>query len=92
MIRAAILALIASPAAAQVTCLPLPVVIERLADGYGESPAVRADLADGGMVTIWANAETGSWTLTVTRPDGSTCILGAGVGIETVAARLPPNT
>jgi len=91
MIRAAILALIAAPVAAQnVPCLPLPAAAEAMA-AMGEALAVRAALRDGGTVAIWVNAETETWTLTVTSPDGRTCLIGNGVGIETIAARLPPN-
>lgn len=89
--RALLFALLPVAAQAQtVPCLPLPLVAQ-IAEENGSSPAVRASLIDGGTVIVWANAETGSWTLTVTRPDGITCLIGAGIGIETVAARLPPN-
>jgi len=93
MIRTAAvaLAILATPAAAQV-CLPLPVVIEGLADAVGEMPAARGLTPDGNIVTLWANPITGTWTLTVTCPDGRTCLLGAGIALETIAARLPPNT
>jgi len=66
-------------------------VIEWLADSHGESPAVRLTTEAGNVVVIWSNAQTSTWTLTVTSPDGMTCLLGWGVGIQTIAANLPPN-
>ena len=91
--RAALfLALLASPVAAQAPqCHPLPVVIEQLADLKGETPAILLTTETGNTVAIWANGSTTTWTLTVTAPDGNTCLLGWGVGIQTIAASAPPN-
>jgi len=91
MIRAALIALLPVAAAAQTPCLPLPTVIEGLADAAGEAPAVRGLTPQGNIVTLWSNPITGTWTLTVTAPDGRTCLIGAGIALETIAANLPPN-
>lgn len=88
----AALALLASPVVAQERpCRPQAMVIEWLADSHGESPAVRLTTEAGNVVVIWSNAQTSTWTLTVTSPDGMTCLLGWGTGIQTIAANLPPN-
>ena len=33
---------------------------------------------DGRIMEIWANSETGTWTATMTRSDGVTCLAAAG--------------
>ncbi len=82
----------AAPAAAQTPlCAPLPVMIARLADGWGEQPVMRLTTRQGEHLTVWTNASSGSWTITATRVDGVTCIIVAGTGVETMAASLPPN-
>ena len=90
MLRLA-LALLATPAAAQ-TCLPLPAVIETLTDQWGEAPVGQGLSTGGAIVTVWTNPETGTWTITVTRPDGATCLIGAGTDFATLAPVRPPNT
>jgi len=70
-------------------CAPRPVVLERLADGYGET---RQSIGLGGnnqVVEVFASHHTGSWTITVTRPDGMTCLVAAGNAFERVEELLP---
>lgn len=52
---------------------------EQLASKYGEQP-IAAGVAQSGMVYITANAETGTFTVLLRRPDGISCILVAGRG------------
>ena len=33
---------------------------------------------DDGLVEVYASEETGTWTILMTRPDGTTCLLAAG--------------
>lgn len=69
-------------------CAPRDVQVQLLTERYGESPTAMG-LSQLGMVEYWANAETGTWTVTLTRPDGITCGLIAGLNYETVAAPKP---
>lgn len=77
--RAAILALLAVPAFGQGTqCAPRAEIVKGLADGYGERP-VNAGLANAGnVIEIFASEGGATWTLTVTTPQGVTCVLTAG--------------
>lgn len=76
--------LMAGPALAQPACAPHAVVIEQLADGWGEG-RVSIGLSRGALVEMFANRETGTWTITVTGAGGLTCIVAAGEAFETVA-------
>jgi len=59
-------------------CAPHEVVVERLGANYGESRQAMALGADNSVVEIYASSETGTWTITVTRPGGPTCLVAVG--------------
>jgi hypothetical protein len=62
-------------------CAPRAGVIEWLADDYAESRHVMA-MGANGIVEMFGNVETGTLTLTITRPDGLTCIVASGGNFE----------
>lgn len=70
-------------------CAPRPVVLERLADSYGETRQSIGLGAQGVVVEMFASRETGSWTITATLPDGVTCLVASGEGYEALAEALP---
>lgn len=41
------------------------------------------------MMELYASAETGTWTITITAPDG-TCVVAVGQAYEAVAEDLRP--
>ena len=41
------------------------------------------------MVEVFASRDTGTWTITVTRPSGLTCLVASGQAFETLAEALP---
>lgn len=73
-------------AAQQTVCAPREIVAQALGREYGEAQ-VGAGLADGNIIELWVNAETGTFTLLVTRPDGISCMVGAG---DSWISRPPP--
>ena len=73
-----ILALIAFPIAAQADCADREAVIERLQGTYGETHRAYALNAGQNLTDFYVNPETGTWTITVTKPDGPTCIVAYG--------------
>jgi hypothetical protein len=81
---------LALPAHAQgVPCADHETVMARLATGYGES---RQSIGVGGnntVIEIYANIETGTWTITVTQPEGPTCMVASGYGFEHLDEGLP---
>lgn len=74
-----------SLAHAQAACGPHDVLLEHLADLYGEARLTVALDRAGNMIETYANLDTGTWTITVTTPGGPTCIIGAGQAFELVA-------
>lgn len=71
--------LIAPPATAAASyCAPRDKLLQQLAENYGETR--RAGGVQGGhaVVEVYASAETGSWTIVLTRPDGDACAVAAG--------------
>ncbi len=70
---------------AQQQCAPREAVIEMLADQYGESRHVIGMTEDGLVMEVFGNTDSGTWTLTITRPDGLTCFVAAGQSFETIS-------
>ena len=85
------LGLAASAAAQGQNCGERTAVLKRLADGYGESRQSIGMAPQGRVVEVFASLETGTWTITVTMPNGMTCLVASGHAYETVADTLPPE-
>ncbi|KIC26280.1 hypothetical protein [Leisingera sp. ANG-M6] len=80
----------AAPAAAQSrNCAPRDAVIKRLAEKYGESRQSIGMGQQGMVMETFASADTGSWTITVTTPNGMTCLVASGQSYEVLAEALP---
>lgn len=74
------------------SCAPRQDVIERLAETYGETRRGLGLARQGAVMEIFASDQSGSWTITVTLPDGMTCLVATGQAFEALAEALPPNT
>jgi hypothetical protein len=72
-------------------CAPREAVVERLAEGYGESRQSVGLGSNNAVVEVFASEETGSWTITVTAPNGLTCLVASGQSFEAVAETLPAS-
>ncbi|MCX7567228.1 hypothetical protein OS189_12825 [Sulfitobacter sp. F26169L] len=70
-------------------CGPRAVFVDRLAQGYGETRQSVGIAVNNAMVEVFASAETGSWTILFTTPEGVTCLVASGQSFETVAEVLP---
>lgn len=82
----------ATQAAAQSrNCAPRDTVVDRLSAKYGESRKSMGLGAQGAVVEVFASEETGTWTITVTTPNGLTCLVASGQSYETLAEALPPK-
>lgn len=83
-------ALLATTATAQAgNCADHARVVERLATGYGESLQSIGMGSDNTIVEVFASVETGTWTITVTRPGGPTCLVASGEAFQLLAEALP---
>jgi hypothetical protein len=70
-------------AAAQ--CADRDKVVKTLADRYGETRQSVGLAPDSAMMEVYASTATGTWTITVTMPNGMTCLVASGEHFEAVA-------
>lgn len=71
-------------------CADRESVVERLAEGYGESRQSIGIGANNSVVEVFASTETGTWTITVTMPNGMTCLVASGQSFERLDEELTP--
>jgi len=72
-------------------CAPRALVLERLADKYGETRQSVGLGTNNAVVEVFASTDSGSWTITVTMPNGLTCLVASGQSFEALAEALPPK-
>lgn len=78
---AAMLAAFFLPGVAQAMpfCRPTGEVLEVLVERYGERPAGVGVTLDGALLQLLVRPDLRSWTVLLTRADGVSCMLAAGV-------------
>ncbi len=91
-IALALSAATALPLSAQTrNCAERERVVERLSGTYGESRQSIGLAANNQVMEVFANLESGSWTVTVTLPSGLTCLIASGMAFEEVEEALTPT-
>lgn len=87
----AALILAATPSLSQTnrSCGPRDGVVAKLAERYGETRQSIGLGARNQVIEVFASAETGTWTITVTTPNGLTCLVASGQAYENVVEALP---
>ncbi len=63
---------------AQPVCMPRGDLREELHKQFSEAPAAGAIANNGALVQLFASRDRSSWTLVMTRPGGTSCVLVAG--------------
>jgi hypothetical protein len=88
---AALLLLTATQAASAQTaaCAPRDAVVQKLAQDYGESRQSIGLGRDNAVMEVFASLSSGSWTITVTRANGMTCLVASGQAFEAIEEGLP---
>jgi hypothetical protein len=87
----AVALLLGTPAAeaeGRAACADRTLVVERLAERYGETLQSMGLHQNQNVLEVYASDETGTWTILVTRPDGKACLIAAGQMWEGEAAPL----
>lgn len=74
---------LASPAVAQDQCGPRGDVLSVLTGQYGETQQSQGFGANV-LMEVFANPETGSWTIAVTMPSGVTCLVASGADFHAI--------
>ncbi len=72
-------------------CAPRGDVLKQLTGTYGETRRGVGIARQGTVIEVFASDTTGSWTITATLPDGTTCLMASGQAYRETAESLPPN-
>lgn len=59
-------------------CAPRDVVVTRLLDTYGENFSGGGLQNAESIFEVWTSPNDGTWTILMTRADGTSCIMAAG--------------
>lgn len=70
-------------------CGPRAAVLAQLAEKYGESRRSVGVAANNMVMEMFASEQSQSWTITVTSPQGQTCLVASGTGYEAISEPLP---
>ena len=70
-------------------CDSRETVTALLADRYGETRRAIGIAGQSAVMELFAAEATGTWTITVTLPDGRMCLMASGTNYETVTEALP---
>ena len=66
------------PPAHAVTCMPRTDLVAKLTTAYAEKLTARGLQNESSIVEVWASAETGSYTILLSRANGISCVISAG--------------
>ena len=64
---------------ARTICGERDMVVDTITDRFGETRQSWGLGPNNRIVEIFASEETGTWTITITSPDGTTCLVAAGL-------------
>ena len=84
---------VSAPAAAQPKgCGDRAEMVAHLAKKYQEQPTAFGLQSDGKVVEIFSSKDSGSWTILISTPNGTSCLASTGHAWQPVAGRpLKPN-
>ncbi len=73
----------------QTQCDARDRILAFLTDRYGETRQAIGLAGEQAVMELFAATDTGTWTITVTLPDGQMCLVASGAGYEAVTEELP---
>ncbi|MBI3706416.1 MAG: hypothetical protein HY246_01810 [Proteobacteria bacterium] len=71
-------------------CAQRHTVVRALADVFAESPVARGAVDDG-LIEVFANADSRSWTMILSFRNGISCLLASGARIEDALELVTPG-
>ncbi len=77
-----------NPAAAQNACTARSEVAERLAGDYAEAPVAAGLAASGAVIEVFTSGDGSTWTIVLTRPEGTSCLVATGEAWMTLPAKV----
>lgn len=78
----ALLLVVRSPASAAPICETHKQVVEQLANGFSEVPIAIALASDGIVIEVFSRGDRATWSIVMTKPDGTSCIVASGESWE----------
>ena len=69
-------------------CASRADVVERLAGKYREAPIAIAMEQNGNVIEVFVSAN-GTWTIIVTTPGGTTCLVASGGHWQAIPFKIP---
>ena len=84
-----LLSSVSASAQGQPQCGPRAAVVAQLAQKYAETRRSIGIAANNTVMEVYASDESATWTITVTTPQGLTCLVASGQGFEAVVEELP---
>ncbi len=72
--------LMSNAVGAQSNCAPHNEVVDQLAKKYGEAPVAIGVTSGGGLVEVLTTSDGTTWTMILSMPNGTTCLVAAGEG------------
>lgn len=73
----------------QMLCAERNIIVGELTNRYGEQVHGMGLAHQNRIVEVYVSAETGSWTITVTSADGTTCLMAAGQHFAQMRPLIP---
>jgi hypothetical protein len=70
-------------------CDSREAVTALLADRYGETRRSVGIAGEAAVMELFASDATGTWSITLTLPDGMMCLMASGSGYEALTEELP---
>ncbi|MBD3679367.1 MAG: hypothetical protein HUJ27_13345 [Rhodobacteraceae bacterium] len=81
----------ASPVNGAQNCGERDRVLSLLTERYGETRRSMGLSSDNRLLELFASDATGSWTITLTTPEGTTSLIASGQSFETLAPQITPS-
>jgi phage/plasmid primase-like uncharacterized protein len=81
-VAATLLSATLAAAPAQMVCADRAALLESLARQYRESPTAVGIANNGSLIELLRTTDGKTWTLLMTRPDGTSCVVAAGEAWE----------
>lgn len=67
-------------AAAQGVCMPREKIVEMLDSRYTEAPVAQGLASGGRLIEVFSSPDGATWSLLLTAPDGTSCLMAEGHG------------
>jgi hypothetical protein len=74
---------ISTSATAQTMCNKRDTFLDSLKEGYSEAPVAMGLVSNGSVLEVLASKK-GSWTIIVTMPNGTSCVVASGDAWEDI--------